>query len=445
MKNEKTTEVAVTLTAQKIYKDLRPSTLAVYSQQREDGIIPAKPDDCPNERGIKDGCNTSLSATHAIYEDKLANLRSKQAELAIDPKAPHRKTNAFRRLMTKAFEEKKAENNDLFEDIKKTKSNIRNKAVAESIGRDPQPSTTSETAAQALPVGAAETLLGVAGFMSGGMSVSEAIIGSAAIAAGNIGMFGYLGGNVLFHYCFQQNAGKLRWLATTALGIMGGLTVWMNLKAFEVRSELNLNENSPTYEADALVSGLVGGAMCFLGLGIAGYWFYRFAKSKDHYLAYGALGDRLADLKAELAEPAAEFRDELIEAHKNTVAEIVGVHEDSRTDLASSEQALLEGDRVVEAFEQAQSGLIAEYERVVNLSRTDGRRILEQHTPDYFSVAPDFSALRHDPLSVQSLKDRYGEQQADYDALKTNVSNAEAELETLSRDLEQRIQAEFGV
>ena len=184
--------------------------------------------------------------------------------------------------------------------------------------------------------------------------------------------------------------------------------------------------------------------MCLVGLLIAGYWFYSFAKSKDHYLAYGALGEKLADLKVMLAEPTAEFRDELIQTHKETVGAIVGLQDDARKALVGSEQCMFEGEQITEAFEQAQSGLIAEYERVVNLSRSDGRRILEQHTPEYFSMTPDFSDLRHPNLSALPLRDRYAAQQSDFASLQTNVSNAEVELETLTRDLEDRLQTEFG-
>ncbi len=443
--DKKTVEVVQTLTADKIYRDqFRSDAIHNYRQQRADGTYATSPEQCAIERNIQDACRTSLHATQAKYEQQVAAKRVEQAELDMGLNAIDKALNQFRREAQTLFAQKRNESQDIVSDLAKIENDIRVKDTTDNIGREPIPSTLDEVAKLALPVAALEALVGVGGFMSGGMSTIDAIIGSCTVAAVNVGLAGYIGGGILFPLCFAHNSGKLKWLATSALSSIAALTLVVNLKAWQVRAALGIDASSPTLETDSLVAHMIGGSLCLIGLGMAGFWAHKFATARDLNIAYGALGSARAELKAQLLEPANECRQSLNRFAETASTDIQAINQKAQSTVNASEQHHLQAEQISQTFEQAQDGLIAEYERVVDQARTDGHLILEQYTPQFFGTSPDFSQMRRPTLSIEALKARLDRHQTELKQLQVAALEAESQIETERQVFEDRINQEFG-
>jgi len=442
---ESTVEVVQTLTADKVYRDqFRSEAIHNYRQQRADGTYATSPEQCATERNIQDSCRTSLHATQAKYEQQIAAIRAEQAELDIDLNAIDKALNQFRREAQTLFAQKRNENQEIVTALAKVENDIRVKDTTDNIGREPIPSTLDEVAKLALPVAALEALIGVGGFMSGGMSTVEAMIGSCTVAAINVGLAGYIGGGILFPLCFAHNSGKLKWLATSALSSIAALTLAVNLKAWQVRAALGIDTTSPTLETDSLIAHMIGGSLCLIGLGMAGFWAHKFATARDLNIAYGALGSARAELKAQLLQPANECRQSLNRFAETASTDIQAISQNAQSVVSTSEQNHLQAEQIAQTFEQAQDGLIVEYERVVDQARTDGHLILEQYTPQFFGTSPDFSQVRRPAISVEALQDRFDHHQTELKQLRVATLEAEAQIETERQAFEDRISQEFG-
>lgn len=280
--------------------------------------------------------------------------------------------------------------------------------------------------------------------MSGGMSATAAIIGSGGLAAINTFLAGYVGGKAVFPYCFKINAGKLRLLGCTILAGVSAITVWSNLKAWEVRAKLRVDPQSPTYETDLLVSNLTGGTMAVVGLGLAGYWFYRYATSQDLNKAYGALGDERTELQKELKVPAEQCRADIINMADQASKKLQEIRKAGAQALIQSETCKLEADGATESYEGAQDRLISEFTGVIGLARNDGRQILEDLTPAYFGAPPNLTGLRKTAISTTMLEARFNRQEAQHNALTAELEKAEASITQIVEAFRARIKKEFG-
>ena len=438
-------QITETYNAPRIYKQkYRKNVLQGGQARRSDGNIPTAASEDELERGISGGAAADINATEAQQRAKIAPYKTEQANLDINADCPLDAFNSFTQEAEQCYADRKAENENLMIEKKSIEDDISVKKTMDSILREPKPNHMKTVAQSAGLFGAAETLVTVVGLTSGGMPMAQAMILSGAVSVVNVGIGGAIMGGALLPYCLKVNAGRQRWFARLGELFLAIFVLVANLKVWEFRAKYGYDPLSPTAEADAQLANLIGLLMFGIGIFIAMYWLHSFAKARDLNLEYGRLGERLDNVKADLKYPAEDCRDSINTLSKELDDEFEAQRDDAVTAVNTSDSLVQNMQAEAAKFNNAQLGIVREYEHVTELARQDLRGILGADTPAYYGTAPVYSSLLLSPINTTDAETVLDLHRRDRDALIANERDAKIKQKDTVKDLFDRILAEFG-
>lgn len=431
--------------AQRIYQEHhRDEVLRVTQARKADGTVPSSAAEDMLERNIEEGARADIITTRADREEAVRNAHEKQAALEVDPDSPLNALDRMDQSAHQAFDDYKADNEGFCKARDAAATDLATTKAKHGLIRDPKENRFNDTLVNAAIGFAVESTLNVVILVSGGLPLFQSMSVAIPVAAVNVGIGGVVMGGWLLPYCLKDNSTGWHWPARGLQVLLGLIILSVNFLVWEFRAKHGFDPLSPTAEADAVFANLIGFGAFAIGILIAAFYFFLFARCRDLYLDYGELGERLEQAKSVVDLPAEDCR-----------AEIRDLEEDFREALdeqsKAADKAVRESAQLCEAiktqaqaFDTAQEGIVAVRQNVTELARQDARQILGIDTPAYYGTAPNYAHLLSPGLDVSEAEQRLKDHQDARDLLRTNIRDAKAKQQTMSKELFERIINEFG-